>query len=79
MGIETDSAITFSTNDLGNQPLAELAESGAFSGENHPCVNLDNPDTDLVRIIEAWPTLAASVRAAMLAMLEPDFQKGHRQ
>src|SRR5262245_13457852 len=58
--------------DLQHSPNAGEAESEAVGGDFCPADDdVSGPvDSDLTRIIEAWPTLLADVRAKIIAMIE---------
>jgi hypothetical protein len=51
-------------NDLRNTSPAGAAESGAVPTSFAPA------DPDLNRLVDAWPTLPAPVRAAILELVE---------
>jgi hypothetical protein len=48
---------------LGNTAAIGAAKSGAVAAEKPEI------DADLARMVEAWPTLSAPIRTAMLALL----------
>ncbi len=51
---------------------AETCEKGPTSARSHHRNGTENPpqDPDLRRVVEAWPTLPAPIRAGIVAMVE---------
>jgi hypothetical protein len=61
-GLGQNDATTLGNSDLRHPALGTAAECAAFRSESvYP---------DLARLVEAWPSLSASDRAAILTILE---------
>jgi hypothetical protein len=62
-GFESLAITSSGHNDLSQSPRSTHAKSGAISTENLQI------DSDLQRLIVAWPTLPESLRSAILAIV----------
>ena len=59
-------------NGLGNSADAGAAKSGAALPRMEP-----HQDADLVRVVEAWPTLSDDVRRQVLALIDQAERSAH--
>ena len=63
-GFELDDVTPSTPRDLGQLSIVRAAESGALAAGSPPI------DPEMVRVIEAWPSLSAAIRAGVLAMID---------